>query len=108
MRRPITLKLLQAALTAAVLVNPGTLKAQTSTARHRITTTSQLEELAQSRDDAWKRSAPILRCAPAPLTERPTAAAELGRPRAIPLETAFLDAVRAKRFLADRSPAPLR
>jgi hypothetical protein len=62
--------------------------------------TVQLESLSRERARQWAAAAPAVRCVPAPLTERPTAAAEFARPRVLPLEAAFLDAVTVKRTFA--------
>ena len=60
----------------------------------------QLEFLSRERARQWAATTPAVRCAPAPLTERPTAAAEFARPRVLPLEAAFLDAATVKRTFA--------
>jgi hypothetical protein len=61
----------------------------------------QLASLSRERAQHWAAATPAIRCAPAPLTERPTAAAEFARPRVLPLEAAFLDAATVKRtFIA--------
>ncbi|HEV8456205.1 MAG TPA: hypothetical protein VGQ24_15000 [Gemmatimonadales bacterium] len=62
----------------------------------------QLESLSRERARHWAATMPALRCAPAPLTERPTTAAEFARPRVLPLEAAFLDAATVKRTFAAR------
>lgn len=62
----------------------------------------RLASLSQERVRHWAATNPTLRCAPAPLTERPTASAEFARPRVVPLESAFLDAAIVKRTLAVR------
>jgi hypothetical protein len=51
----------------------------------------------------WASARPVIRCAPAPLTEGPAASAELSRPRVVPLEEAFADAESVKRALALRA-----
>jgi hypothetical protein len=66
------------------------------------TRAGQLESLSRQRVLRWAATAPTIRCAPAPLTERPTAGAEFARPRVVPLEAAFLDAFIVKRTFAAR------
>jgi hypothetical protein len=78
---------------------PLGLHAQAATAARRAV---QLESLSQDRARHWAAAAPAIRCSPAPLTERPTAAAEFARPRVLPLEAAFLDAATVKRTFATR------
>ena len=60
----------------------------------------QLESLSRARVRQWAATRPRIECAPAPLTERPTAGAEFARPKVMPLEAAFLDATVVKRTLA--------
>jgi hypothetical protein len=62
-----------------------------------------LELLSRERVRQWAASAPRIECAPAPLTERPTAGAEFARPRVAPLEAAFLDAATVKRTFVARA-----
>jgi hypothetical protein len=83
---------------AGLAVPPG-LHAQSATAAPRAV---ELESLSRERARHWAATTPATRCAPAPLTERPTAAAEFARPRVLPLETAFLDAATVKRTFAAR------
>jgi hypothetical protein len=78
---------------------PPELHAQAPTAAPRAV---ELESLSRGRARHWASTTPAIRCAPAPLTERPTAAAEFARPRVLPLEAAFLDAVTVKRAFAAR------
>ena len=85
-----------ALVATAVLIHPVELPAQTASSY----AGAQLSALAAKRADAWRRAAPVIHCGPAPLTERPEAAAEQARPHQAPLEAAFLDARRVKRVLA--------
>ena len=62
----------------------------------------QLASLSRERVRLWAATAPRIQCAPAPLTERPTAGAEFARPRVTPLEAAFLDAATVKRTFVAR------
>jgi hypothetical protein len=80
----------------AGLAVPRALHAQAATAPRAV----QLEFLSRERARHWAATTPAVRCAPAPLTERPTAAAEFARPRVLPLEAAFLDAATVKRTFA--------
>ena len=81
----------------AGLAGAPLVQAQVATAAPRAL---QLESLSRERARVWAAATPAIRCAPAPLTERPTAAAEFARPRVLPLEAAFLDAVTVKRTFA--------
>jgi hypothetical protein len=94
-------------LVSAALGGTPELRAQ-ATEEHPVSATAvQIGALSRERAERWMRTAPVIHCAPAPLTERPGAASELGRPRVAPLEAAFLDAVRARRTLAEaRSSRP--
>jgi hypothetical protein len=83
----------------AGLVAPPALHAQAAAAAPRAV---ELESLSRGRARHWASTTPAIRCTPAPLTERPTAAAEFARPRVLPLEAAFLDAVTVKRTFAAR------
>jgi hypothetical protein len=103
MRSSITLLIISAAIGAALLVGPAAVEAQ-SMAKFPVSVTAvKLTMLSRERAARWAQSAPIVRCEPAPLTERPGAAAEFGRPQVAPLEAAFLDAITAKRTFAGRS-----
>ena len=84
-------------LGVAGLCLPRAVHAQAAPAAPRVV---QLESLSRERARQWAAATPAIRCAPAPLTERPTAAAEFARPRVLPLEAAFLDAVTVKRTFA--------
>jgi hypothetical protein len=79
------------------LAVPPALHAQAAAAAPRAV---QLEFLSRERARHWAATTPAIRCAPAPLTERPTAAAEFARPRVLPLEAAFLDAATVRRTFA--------
>jgi hypothetical protein len=82
---------------------PATLHAQRSVpVRQSTSPAGQLASLSRERVERWAATTPRIRCAPAPLTERPTAGAEFARPRVVPLEAAFLDAVIVKRSVAAR------
>jgi hypothetical protein len=96
MRHRIHAVIAPALVTTAVLIHPVELPAQSASPDPGV----QLTALAAQRAAAWKRAAPVIHCGPAPLTERPEAAAELARPQHAPLEAAFLDAQRVKRVLA--------
>jgi hypothetical protein len=87
----------------AGLSGPRALHAQAATATPRAV---QLESLSRGRARQWAARTPAIRCAPAPLTERPTAAAEFARPRVLPLEAAFLDAATVKRTFAIQGRVP--
>jgi hypothetical protein len=62
-----------------------------------------LAALSRYRVIRWASASPVIRCAPAPLTERPAASAEFARPRVVPLEEAFADAESVQRALALRA-----
>jgi hypothetical protein len=78
------------------------LEAQAASPQTPVSVALQLQSLAHDRARLWAATAPTIRCASAPLTERPTASAEFARPAVLPLETAFLDAAAVKRTLAVR------
>ena len=61
---------------------------------------SQLGVLSHDRAARWATAGHVLRCGPAPLTERPGIQSEFARPRVTPLESAFADAARVKRSVA--------
>jgi hypothetical protein len=84
----------------AGVIAPATLHAQHATAGPSLA--GQIESLSRERVQRWVATTPRIRCAPAPLTERPTAGAEFARPGVVPLEAAFLDAVIVKRSVAAR------
>jgi hypothetical protein len=81
---------------------PSVVHAQADAARAPVPRAVQLESLSRERVRQWAATTPRLLCAPAPLTESPTAGAEFARPRVAPLEAAFLDAATVKRTFAAR------
>jgi hypothetical protein len=83
----------------AGLAGAPLVQAQVATAAPRVL---RLESLSRERARVWAAATPAVRCAPAPLTERPTAAAEFARPRVLPLESTFLDAATVQRTFAAR------
>jgi len=99
---------IKAALTAPILLviagfaTPGGLSAQTVSPRP-SPAVLQLGALSRLRAERWADATPAIHCSPAPLTERPSAAAEVGRPHVAPLEAAFLDAAVVKRTFASRA-----
>ena len=64
-----------------------------------------LSALANYRAVRWASAAPVIHCAPAPLTERPGAQSELARPHVVPIEETFADAQSVKRAIAYRMRA---
>jgi hypothetical protein len=103
---------LMTAVTAVIAVMtldpPSRLEAQNSAPPNVSTAASLLDVLARERAGQWSSAAPIVHCRPAPLTEQPGAEAERARPRVLPLETAFLDAVSVKRLMIARAQPPSR
>ena len=97
MQRRVITVVVQLVLAIAGLAVPPALQGQAVTVAPRAV---QLELLSRERARHWAAATPAIRCAPAPLTERPTAAAEFARPRVLPLEAAFLDAATVKRTFA--------
>jgi hypothetical protein len=99
---------IRAALAAPILLaiagfaSPGPVHAQAFSARPSAAVL-QLSALSRERSARWADAAPAIRCAPAPLTENPAAAGEVGRPHVAPLEEAFLDATVVKRTFASRA-----
>jgi hypothetical protein len=95
-------------LPAAALVSlfamgdQGMALAQSSARQAESTTAALLDILARERAQRWAGSVPSIRCAPAPLTEQPGAAAQEARPHVLPLESAFLDAVSVRHLLLAR------
>jgi hypothetical protein len=87
-------------LAVAGFTRPPILEAQVASAARPVTVAMRLERLSRGRADRWTAAAPVIRCAPAPLTERPGSTAELARPHVVPLEEAFLDAATVKRTFA--------
>ncbi len=100
MRYTVCSLIAPALVLTSVLIYPENLAAQAAAVSG---TGQQVAALAHRRAAAWKQSAPAIHCGPAPLTERPGAAAELDRPHLAPLEAAFLDAQRVKRRLAGQA-----
>jgi hypothetical protein len=92
-------------LSIAGLSNPSVLRAQTEMAMRSSPVAAELGRRTQSRAARWAAVAPVIHCGPAPLTERPGAAAAMVRPRVVPLEEALLDAAIVKRR-AYRTTAP--
>jgi hypothetical protein len=79
------------------LAGPPLLQAQADSGRRSLDpATVRLELLAHERAVRWSRSAPVIHCGPAPLTERPASSAEFARPAVLPLEDSFLDAAAAR------------
>jgi hypothetical protein len=87
-------------ITLAGITRPSVLPAQAQATTRPSDMTLQLGALARARAVRWAATTPRIHCAPAPLTERPGRAAELARPRVVPLEETFLDAARVKRTMA--------
>lgn len=79
---------------------PTSAPAQAPAVSDSMDSVARLASLARERARRWAAARPIIYCAPAPLTERPTAAAEFARPRLAPLEAEFYDAAAVKRALA--------
>jgi hypothetical protein len=84
----------------AGLSTPRAVQAQSSAVAPAAARAVRLASLSQERVRHWAAATPTIRCAPAPLTERPTASSEFARPRVAPLEAAFLDAAIASRTFA--------
>jgi hypothetical protein len=99
---------IKAALTAPIFLavagfaTPVALSAQTASTRP-SPAVLQLGTLSRARAERWADAMPAIHCAPAPLTERPATAGEVGRPHVAPLEEAFLDAAIVKRTFAARA-----
>jgi hypothetical protein len=103
--RPALAYALPVLLTITGLSTPSGLQAQTEVAMRASPVAAELGRRTQSRAARWAAVAPVIHCGPAPLTERPGAAAVVARPRVVPLEEAFLDAAIAKRRVS-RTHAP--
>jgi hypothetical protein len=95
--RPAIAYAVPALLSIAGLSTPSVLPAQTEMAMRSSPVATELGRRTQSRAVQWAAVAPVIHCGPAPLTERPGAAAAMARPRVVPLEDAFLDAAIVKR-----------
>jgi hypothetical protein len=105
--RPIVSLLIRTVLAGAAFAAAPELPAQATVQQPVSATAVQIGAFSRERAARWVRTAPVIHCAPAPLTERPGAAGELARPQVAPLEAAFLDALRARRTLAEaRSSRP--
>ncbi len=68
-----------------------------------ISALSLLTALSNYRTVRWASAADVVRCSPAPLTERPGVQAEFARPHVVPLEEAFADAQSVKRAIEYRT-----
>ena len=94
------------AVTASLLLaiagwsRPSPVLAQAASASRLPSVATRLGTLSRERAARWTATAPVILCAPAPLTERPGVAGELARPHVAPLEEAFLDAAIVKRTFA--------
>jgi hypothetical protein len=86
---------------------PASGHAQSPSSQQESATAALLDVLARDRAARWSSSAPLIHCAPAPLTEQPGVAAESSRPAVLPLETAFLDAASVKRMMVARIAGPV-
>lgn len=85
----------------AGLTTPSDLSAQTQVAIQPGPLAAELGRRSHSRAMRWAAVTPVIHCGPAPLTERPEAAADAARrPHVVPLEEAFLDAATVKRGVA--------
>lgn len=69
----------------------------------RLSALSLLTALSNYRAVRWASAATVIRCSPAPLTERPGIQAEFARPHVMPLEEAFADAQSVKRAIEYRA-----
>lgn len=95
---------LLAGLTAAPAVEAQTRFANEATPSQ-LAAPALLSALANYRAVRWASAAPVIRCAPAPLTERPAAQSELARPHVVPIEETFADAQSVKRAISYRMRA---
>jgi hypothetical protein len=95
--RPILAFALPVLLGIGGVVAPSVARAQTEVAMQSSPEAAELGRRTRSRAARWTARAPVIHCGPAPLTEHPGAAADLARPRVVPLEEAFLDAAIVKR-----------
>src|SRR5687767_2059566 len=89
-------------LAIAGLTRPSALQAQAAAGARLVPAATRLGTLSRERAVRWAEAAPLIRCAPAPLTERPATAGEFARPHVAPLEEAFLDAAAVKRTFVVR------
>jgi hypothetical protein len=90
-------------LAIAGFSRPSALQAQAAAAPQLIPAATRLGTLSRERAARWAEAAPLIRCAPAPLTEHPATAGEFARPHVAPLEEAFLDAAAVKRTFVVRA-----
>jgi len=102
-----TLTLVAPVVLTFALGRTTALRAQSSVSPASRETAIQIERRSRERASRWSATAAVIHCGPAPLTERPGAAAELARPRVTTLETAFLDAAAARQEFGRRSHAAL-
>jgi hypothetical protein len=96
-RRATIAYVLPALVGIAGFTAPTGLTAQAQATTRPNRTAIELDHRSRSRAVRWALGAPVIHCAPAPLTERPGASAALSRPAVAPLEEAFLDAAIVKR-----------
>src|SRR3954470_3426301 len=96
MRYPKTM-MMAAVVVALGMTRAAVLEAQSTKFGSTIDAATRLAIRSQQRTSASKDAAPIMHCAPAPLTERPGASADAARPHLAPLEQAFLDAAVVRR-----------
>lgn len=68
-----------------------------------LSAASLLTTLSNYRAVRWASAAGVIRCSPAPLTERPGIQAEFARPHVAPLDEAFADAQSVKRAIEYRA-----
>jgi hypothetical protein len=106
--RPTRALAVPALVVTAGLTVSSLLDAQVSATRRMSSTALQLGALTRERAFRWVAAAPVIHCRPAPLTERPGVAEELGRPQVATLEATFFDAAIAKRRVAGGTRVPVR
>ena len=102
MRYP-TISMMAPVMLALGMSRAAVLQAQSPASGSTDETAARLAIRSKERAREWDRATPVIHCAPAPLTERPGASAEAGRPRLAPLEQAFQDATIVRREIAARS-----
>ena len=100
--QPTVVCALPVVLSISGLARPLVLSAQTQVTMRPSPVAAELDRRAEARAARWAAVAPLIHCGPAPLTERPGAAAENARLRVVPLEEAFLDAAIVKRRVLGR------
>ncbi|HEY4648604.1 MAG TPA: hypothetical protein VIG95_05820 [Gemmatimonadales bacterium] len=91
-------------MTIVAVSRVPTLQAQSPKTEWANDTASRLAARSRERAIEWIEAKPVIHCAPAPLTESPSAADEAARPHLAPLEEAFLDAAIVRGEVAARSP----